>query len=265
MNASQAFGQLGPAGIVAAQVRVGGHQSALATCEPSEVHDGAKPPSTRSQNHYMGLVPFAVIVVLAVRNAGRDLLRSPSPDTWMWAAVVAVMLIENATESFILRFFYNWVIVMAAALRTPEGTKPGQLASSRIGIVAQASRLWGGVHQPQQTRPAIVITGDGIQPRTKVKSDTSTDEPPRVLRRLDKFGLGGRPPSCGLKKRSVARPDAVGSGECLARGSHRHIARVLRPGRNLSGWRGFCDSRWPLTWGFVSPDIVAAGICRGDI
>ena len=27
------------------------------------------------------------------------------------------MLIENITESFILRFSYNWVIVMAAALR----------------------------------------------------------------------------------------------------------------------------------------------------
>ena len=68
----------------------------------------------------LGLVPFAAVVVLAVRNAGRDLLRSPSADTWMWAAVVAVMLIENITESFILRFSYNWVIVMAAALR-PSG------------------------------------------------------------------------------------------------------------------------------------------------
>ena len=68
----------------------------------------------------IGLAPFAVIVVLAVRNAGRDLLRSPSADTWMWACVVAVMLIENTTESFILRMSYNWVIVVAAALRTPR-------------------------------------------------------------------------------------------------------------------------------------------------
>lgn len=77
----------------------------------------------------LGLVPFAAVVVLAVRNAGRDLLRSPSADTWMWAAVVAVMLIENITESFILRFSYNWVIVMAAALRVPKGS-------------THASRLW---------------------------------------------------------------------------------------------------------------------------
>lgn len=67
----------------------------------------------------LGTVPFVVIVVLAVGNAGRDLLRAPSADTWMWAAVVVMMLIENTTESLILRYSYNWVIVMAAALRTP--------------------------------------------------------------------------------------------------------------------------------------------------
>lgn len=72
----------------------------------------------------LGLVPFVVIAVLAMRNAGRDLLRSPSADTWMWATVVAVMLIENVTESFILRLSYNWVIVMAAALRSPPRSPP---------------------------------------------------------------------------------------------------------------------------------------------
>ena len=73
----------------------------------------------------LGTVPFAVIVVLAVGNVGRDLLRAPNADTWMWAAVVVMMLIENTTESFILRYSYNWVIVMAAALRTPRGLGGG--------------------------------------------------------------------------------------------------------------------------------------------
>ncbi len=80
----------------------------------------------------LGLVPFAVVVVLAVRNAGRDLLRSPSADTWMWAAVVAVMLIENITESFILRFSYNWVIVMAAALRGRAGRPAIQQDAAKL-------------------------------------------------------------------------------------------------------------------------------------
>ena len=68
----------------------------------------------------LGAVLFAAIVVLAVGNAGRDLLRAPSADTWMWAAVVVMVLIENTTESLILRYSYNWVIVMAAALRAPR-------------------------------------------------------------------------------------------------------------------------------------------------
>ena len=80
----------------------------------------------------LGLVPFTVIVVLAVRNASRDLLRNPGPDTWTWAAVVAVMLIENTTESFILRFSYNWAIIMTAALRTP-GRASRQAISSGPG------------------------------------------------------------------------------------------------------------------------------------
>ena len=71
----------------------------------------------------LGLVPFAVVVVLAVRNPARDLLRSPSAGNWMWAAVVAVMLVENITESFILRFSYNWVIIMAAALKPPSAAQ----------------------------------------------------------------------------------------------------------------------------------------------
>ncbi len=79
----------------------------------------------------IGLAPFAVIVVLAVLNAGRDLVRSPGPDTWMWAAVVAVMLIENVTESFVIRLSYNWVIVMAAALRGRAGRRDNAAGSKR--------------------------------------------------------------------------------------------------------------------------------------
>ena len=65
----------------------------------------------------LGLVPFVVIVSLAARNAMSQVWRDPSPDTWLWAAVVAFLLVENVAESFVLWFSYNWVLVMAAALR----------------------------------------------------------------------------------------------------------------------------------------------------
>ena len=90
----------------------------------------------------LGLVPFTVVAVLAARNAGRDLLRSPGADTWMWAAVVAVMLVENLTESFILRFSYNWVIVMAAALRAPQGATGAADGTGGDRFLTRASRLW---------------------------------------------------------------------------------------------------------------------------
>lgn len=78
----------------------------------------------------IGLAPFAVITAAAALNAARDLVRNPGTDTWLWAAVVAFALFENASESFVLWFSYNWVIVMAAALRTPEPRRP----PLRLGI-----------------------------------------------------------------------------------------------------------------------------------
>ncbi len=65
----------------------------------------------------LGAIPFVAIVVLAARNAGLELWRRPGPDSWMWAALVAFLLLENVTESFVLWFSYNWVLLMAAALR----------------------------------------------------------------------------------------------------------------------------------------------------
>lgn len=82
----------------------------------------------------IGLAPFAVIAVAAALNAGRDLVRNPNADTWLWAAVVAFALFENAAESFVLWFSYNWVIIMAAALRCPGPRRP-PLRLSRPGQV----------------------------------------------------------------------------------------------------------------------------------
>ena len=65
----------------------------------------------------LGAVPFAVIVVMAARNAGLALWRRPGADTWMWAALVTFLLVESVTESFVLWFSYSWVLLMAAALR----------------------------------------------------------------------------------------------------------------------------------------------------
>ena len=67
----------------------------------------------------LGAVPFAAIVVLAARNTILALWRRPGADTWMWAVLVAFLLVENLTESFVLWFSYSWVLLMAAAVRAP--------------------------------------------------------------------------------------------------------------------------------------------------
>jgi O-antigen ligase len=66
----------------------------------------------------LGLIPFAVIVGLALYGVVRDAWRRPSPESWVWLVAVLFLLIENIAESFVLWFSYNWVLVMAAALRS---------------------------------------------------------------------------------------------------------------------------------------------------
>ncbi len=89
----------------------------------------------------IGTVPFAVIVALAARNAGLHLWRRPGADSWLWAAVVGFVLVENVTESFVLWFSYIWVLLMTAALRPPPPRKRGGpfLHSADAGNSADAA------------------------------------------------------------------------------------------------------------------------------
>jgi O-antigen ligase len=79
----------------------------------------------------LGLIPFAVIVALALRGALRDAWTRPSPASWVWLAAIVLLVIENITESFVLWFSYNWVLLMAAALRSGM-TRTGPGEESRV-------------------------------------------------------------------------------------------------------------------------------------
>lgn len=65
----------------------------------------------------VGLVPFLLVVGLALHTTATDAWRRPSVATWTWLALVLFLVIENLTESFVLWFSYNWVLLTAAALR----------------------------------------------------------------------------------------------------------------------------------------------------
>ena len=68
----------------------------------------------------LGVIPFILIVVKAASNSLLCLWRQPNSQNWVWATVVLFLLITNITESFVLWFSYNWVLLMAAAMRQPD-------------------------------------------------------------------------------------------------------------------------------------------------
>jgi exopolysaccharide production protein ExoQ len=69
----------------------------------------------------LGLAAFLAVVVLALLGAGRAAVREPGPATAAWFGVVVLLTVEHLTESFVLMFSYNWVLLMAAAWRCGAG------------------------------------------------------------------------------------------------------------------------------------------------
>lgn len=102
----------------------------------------------------LGVAPFVAIVVLAARNAGLAVWRRPGADTWMWAALVAFLIVENVTESFVLWFSYSWVLLMAAALRAP-------IAGGDARMVRDGATMAGRAGH----RPATAEDGDAVMGR----------------------------------------------------------------------------------------------------
>ena len=65
----------------------------------------------------IGLALWLIVVGVAVAGVGRAVWREPGVESWMWAAIVGMLVVENLTESFVLWFSYNWILLIAAALR----------------------------------------------------------------------------------------------------------------------------------------------------
>ncbi|MGZ0220591.1 MAG: O-antigen ligase family protein, partial [Acidimicrobiales bacterium] len=65
----------------------------------------------------IGLALWATVVLAAVIGTVRWVWRDPGAMSWFWLALTTFLVVENATESFVSWFSYNWVLLMAAALR----------------------------------------------------------------------------------------------------------------------------------------------------
>lgn len=80
----------------------------------------------------VGLVLWLVVVISALVGVARTMWREPGAEAWTWGALVVFLVVENLTESFVLWFSYNWVLLIAAALRFGPG--PRTRSEHRIDV-----------------------------------------------------------------------------------------------------------------------------------
>jgi len=96
----------------------------------------------------LAVVPFVVVVALALWRACQALWRSPNWDTWTWMVIVVYLALLNLTLSFVLGFSYVWVLLMSAALQQPK-------SRSRDGVPQHVPQYRGaaGRARPAAKRP----------------------------------------------------------------------------------------------------------------
>lgn len=64
----------------------------------------------------VGLVLYIVVVLAALTGHARAVWQRSTVARWWWMAALALLLLENQTESFVLWFSYNYVLVLTAAI-----------------------------------------------------------------------------------------------------------------------------------------------------
>ena len=69
----------------------------------------------------VGLGLFLAIIGLAAAGVVRSAWRDPGISSLTALAVVVLLIVENLTESFVLMYSYNWVLLMAFAARSGIG------------------------------------------------------------------------------------------------------------------------------------------------
>lgn len=72
---------------------------------------------------WLAVTGYALIVV------ARQVWRRADLDAWLWFGVVVFLIVENLTESYVLWFSYNWIVLIAAALRFGPLRPTGAIAS----------------------------------------------------------------------------------------------------------------------------------------
>ena len=77
----------------------------------------------------IALVLWLVVIGFALAGTGWRAWRSRNTDAWLWFALTLFLLVQNVTESFVLWFSYNWVLLIAASLTTGDQASASRLAT----------------------------------------------------------------------------------------------------------------------------------------
>lgn len=82
----------------------------------------------------VGLVPFVATVGLAVYQIVRGALRKLDVLSLWPVAMLAVVLLENVTESFVLFYSYIWVLLIAASFAPSDAVVDDQTPAAEVAI-----------------------------------------------------------------------------------------------------------------------------------
>jgi O-antigen ligase len=75
---------------------------------------------------WIGAALFVAVLLCAVVRAGVSLWREPSYLTAWWIGVLAFLVVENLSESFVLWYSYMWVLLVAGAVMWLPGLGAGR-------------------------------------------------------------------------------------------------------------------------------------------
>jgi O-antigen ligase len=80
----------------------------------------------------VGLIPAIATALIAIYQTARSMYRRVDPLSVWRLAILAVVLMENVTESFVLFYSYIWVLLIATSLTTSSASRSPQLVEAEV-------------------------------------------------------------------------------------------------------------------------------------
>jgi exopolysaccharide production protein ExoQ len=103
-----------------------------------------------------GLLAYSLVVGLALWTAVSEFRASPNVASGFWLALVIFLVLENLSESFVLWYSYNWVLLAAAAVRRPLAADGEGLSRERSACGRRPRSRGRDTTRPQLPDPDLL-------------------------------------------------------------------------------------------------------------